>query len=65
MSRYIAKNVVAAELAERCEVQLSYGIGVAEPTSFYVKTFGTGRISDERLTSALLVPVLTGEGNDL
>ena len=50
MSRYIAKNVVAAGLAERCEVQLSYGIGVAEPTSFYVKSFGTGEISDEDLT---------------
>jgi len=51
MSRYIAKNVVAADLAERCEVQLSYGIGVAEPTSFYVKTFGTGKLNDEKLTS--------------
>ena len=43
MARYIAKNIVAADLAERCEVQLSYGIGVAEPTSFYVKTRGTGK----------------------
>jgi len=63
MSRYIAKNVVAAELAERCEVQLSYGIGVAEPTSFYVKTFGTGKISDERLTSVCseVFPLRPGE----
>ncbi len=50
MARYIAKNIVAAELADRCEVQFSYSIGVAEPTSFYVKTFGTGRIPDEELT---------------
>ena len=50
MARYIAKNIVAAELADKCEVQFSYSIGVAEPTSFYVKTFGTGLISDEELT---------------
>lgn len=50
MARYIAKNIVAAKLADRCEVQFSYSIGVAEPTSFYVKTFGTGRISDDLLT---------------
>jgi S-adenosylmethionine synthetase len=63
MSRYIAKNVVAADLAERCEVQLSYGIGVAEPTSFYVKTFGTGKISDEQLTQicAKVFPLRPGE----
>jgi S-adenosylmethionine synthetase len=42
MARYIAKNVVAAGLAERCEVQLAYAIGVAEPVSVYVDTFGTG-----------------------
>ena len=50
MARYIAKNIVAADLAERCEVQLSYGIGVAEPTSFYVKTRGTGKKGDDELT---------------
>ena len=50
MARYIAKNIVAAEVATKCEVQLSYSIGVAEPTSFYVKSFGTGKISDEELT---------------
>jgi len=50
-ARYVAKNVVAAELAERCEVQLSYAIGVAEPTSVNVETFGTGKVSDEQLTT--------------
>ncbi len=52
MARYIAKNIVAAELAEKCEVQLSYSIGVAEPTSFYVKTFETGKLDDAALTNA-------------
>ena len=63
MSRYIAKNVVASGLAERCEVQLSYGIGVAEPTSFYVKSFGTGEISDEDLTKICsnVFPLRPGE----
>ena len=50
MARYIAKNIVAADLADKCEVQLSYGIGVAEPTSVYVKSFGTSNMSDESLT---------------
>ncbi len=50
MARYIAKNVVAAELADKCEVQLSYSIGVAEPTSYYVRTFGTGQVDDAVLT---------------
>ncbi len=49
-ARYVAKNVVAAGLAERCEVQLSYAIGVAEPTSVMVESFGTSRLSGERLT---------------
>ncbi|PIQ37249.1 MAG: methionine adenosyltransferase [Lysobacterales bacterium CG17_big_fil_post_rev_8_21_14_2_50_64_11] len=48
-ARYVAKNVVAAGLAERCEVQVSYAIGVAEPTSISVTTFGTGKISDEKI----------------
>ncbi len=48
-ARYVAKNIVAAGLADRCEVQLSYAIGVAHPTSIGVDTFGTGRLSDERL----------------
>jgi S-adenosylmethionine synthetase len=49
--RYVAKNIVAAGLAERCEIQISYAIGVAEPTSIMVETFGTGRISDENITA--------------
>ncbi|HEY6773582.1 MAG TPA: methionine adenosyltransferase [Oxalicibacterium sp.] len=48
-ARYVAKNVVAAGLADRCEVQVSYAIGVAEPTSISVTTFGTGKISDEKI----------------
>ena len=47
--RYVAKNIVAAELAERCEIQISYAIGVAEPTSISIDTFGTGKVSEERL----------------
>ena len=49
-ARYVAKNIVAAGLAEKCEIQLSYAIGVAQPTSVMVDTFGTGRLSDQRLT---------------
>ena len=48
--RYVAKNIVAAGLADRCEIQVSYAIGVAEPTSISIDTFGTGKISDERIT---------------
>lgn len=48
-ARYVAKNIVAAGLADRCEIQLSYAIGVAHPTSVMVDTFGTGKVSDERL----------------
>ncbi|MEZ5558467.1 MAG: methionine adenosyltransferase [Pseudomonadales bacterium] len=47
--RYVAKNIVAAGLADRCEIQVSYAIGVAEPTSISVNTFGTGRLSDDRI----------------
>jgi S-adenosylmethionine synthetase len=47
--RYVAKNIVAAGLAERCEIQVSYAIGVADPTSISVETFGTGKISNDRL----------------
>jgi S-adenosylmethionine synthetase len=54
MARYIAKNVVAAGLADKCEVQLSYAIGVAQPTSVLVDTFGTGKV-DEELISKLVV----------
>ena len=49
MARHVAKNVVAAELADRCEIQLSYAIGVSEPISVHVDTFGTGRLNDERI----------------
>ena len=49
-ARYAAKNVVAAGLADKCEVQLSYAIGVAQPTSVMVDTFGTGKLSDEKIT---------------
>ena len=52
-ARYVAKNVVAAGLADRCEIQVSYAIGVAEPTSISVHTFGTGKISDARLTELI------------
>ncbi len=47
--RYVAKNIVAAGLAERCEIQVSYAIGVAEPTSISLNTFGTGKLSDEKI----------------
>jgi S-adenosylmethionine synthetase len=53
MARYIAKNVVAAGLAKRCEVQISYCIGIAKPTSVYVDTFGTGKIADETLEAII------------
>lgn len=63
MARYIAKNIVASELSEKCEVQLSYSIGVAEPTSFYVKAFNTGKVSDEDLTKIArdVFPIRPGE----
>jgi S-adenosylmethionine synthetase len=47
--RYVAKNIVAAGLAERCEIQVSYAIGVAEPTSISIDTFGTGKIEDQKI----------------
>jgi len=49
--RYVAKNIVAAGLAEKCEIQVSYAIGVAEPTSISIDTFGTGKISDQRIVA--------------
>ena len=52
-ARYVAKNNVAAGLADKCEIQLSYAIGVAHPTSIMVDTFGTGKLSDERLTEII------------
>ncbi len=51
MARYIAKNIVAAELARKCEVQIAYAIGVAEPVSIMVDTFGTGRIEEEQIVN--------------
>ncbi len=51
MARYIAKNIVAAGLADKCQVQIAYAIGVAKPVSFMVDTFGTGKVSDERITN--------------
>lgn len=52
-ARYVAKNIVAAGLADKCEIQLSYAIGVAQPTSIMIDTFGTGRISDEKLVDVV------------
>ena len=51
--RYVAKNIVAAGLADKCEIQVSYAIGVAEPTSISVNTFGTGTVNDEKLVAAI------------
>jgi len=51
--RYVAKNIVAAGLADRCEIQVSYAIGVAEPTSISINTFGTGKVSDAKLVAAV------------
>jgi len=53
MARYVAKNIVAAGLAQRCEVQLAYAIGVAEPVSVMVNTFGTGQVPEERLVEVI------------
>ena len=52
-ARYVAKNIVAAGLADKCEIQLSYAIGVAQPTSIMADTFGTGKISDEKLVEII------------
>ena len=52
-ARYVAKNIVAAGLADKCEVELAYAIGVAEPVSIMVDTFGTGKVSDEKLSAAV------------
>lgn len=53
MARYVAKNIVASGLASRCEVQLAYAIGVAEPVSVHVNTYGTGKIDDERIAELI------------
>jgi len=53
MARYIAKNIVAAGLADKCEVQLAYSIGVAQPVSVLVNTFGTGKVPEEKISQAI------------
>ena len=50
MARYVAKNIVAAKLADQCEVQIAYAIGVSHPVSLLVNTFGTAKISEEKIT---------------
>ena len=50
-ARYVAKNIVAAGLADKCEIQISYAIGVAKPTSITIDTFGTGRIADDKIAN--------------
>ncbi len=52
-ARYVAKNIVAAGLADKCEIQLAYAIGVAQPTSVMVDTFGTGKLSEEKLVQII------------
>jgi S-adenosylmethionine synthetase len=54
MARYIAKNIVASGLAEQCEIQISYAIGVAQPISVLVNSFGTGKCSDEEIMSLVM-----------
>lgn len=54
MARYVAKNIVAAGIAKRCEIQFAYAIGVAEPVSVFVDTFGTGKVSDERIVQLVV-----------
>ena len=52
-ARYVAKNIVAANLAQKCEIQISYAIGIAQPLSVYINTFGTGSIPDEQILSII------------
>jgi S-adenosylmethionine synthetase len=54
MARYIAKNIVAAGLADQCEIQISYAIGVAQPVSVMVNTLGTGKIPDEKILALVM-----------
>jgi S-adenosylmethionine synthetase len=53
MARYVAKNIVAAGLAERCEVQLAYAIGVPDPVSVMIETFGTGKVPEAKIAEAV------------
>jgi S-adenosylmethionine synthetase len=53
MARYIAKNIVAAGLADKCDVQIAYAIGVSKPVSVMVNTYGTGKVPDDRITEAV------------
>ena len=53
MERFIAKNIVANGLAKKCEIQISYAIGVAKPVSIFVDTFGTGRVSDDEIVKII------------
>ena len=53
MARFLAKNIVANKLAKKCEIQLSYAIGVAKPISIYVNTFGTNSISEEEISQKI------------
>lgn len=63
MARYIAKNIVAAGLADKCQIQLAYAIGVAEPVSVRIDTFGTGKYPDDQIGKAVLETVdLTPNG---
>ena len=54
MARYVAKNIVAAKLAERAEVQIAYAIGVKDPVSVHINTFGTGKVDEEVLEKAIM-----------
>ena len=54
MARYVAKNIVAADLADRCEIQISYAIGVAHPVSVRVESFGTSSVSEEKIAKAVM-----------
>lgn len=53
MARYVAKNIVASGLAEKCEIQVAYAIGVAQPVSIYINTEGTGKISDDEIVDII------------
>ena len=64
MARYVAKNIVASNIADRCEVQLAYSIGIAEPVSIYVDTFNTGKIDDKEITK-IIKSIYSFKPNDI